>query len=870
MNLQNIPIIIEETNGISRINEPLSIGIPLPRGFIYDISKMELRNSENQMIPLQALPLAFWVDKSLKWILLDFQTSIQANKTTHYYIHSQDTTELTNNHPTISIIKNKDSIVVNTGPAKFFLTTKFFKIFEKVEVDGKDILKESKIVLTDDLGRKYEPEINRAFVETEGSLRTTIKIEGCVNDSKGSVLANVFLRVSFFAGSGVVRLDYTIHNPREAKHPSGFWDLGDKGSIYFKDLSLHIAMASDKDLTIEWSTQLGEKFSKAERKKIEIYQDSSGGPNWNSPNHINRFRQMTNSFCGYRVYIGEEIVKEGDRASPVVSLSDKNKRISGAIKEFWQNFPKAIEVENNNIIFRLFPYQYRDVSELQGGEQKTHTIFVSFENKADTLYSLSWVYNPLIPKLYPEWYSGSKVFSYFVPQNQDNNVEYINLVESAIKGENTFFDRRELIDEYGWRNFGDLYADHETVYYKGPKPLISHYNNQYDVVYGALLQFLRSGDSRWFEITDSLARHVIDIDIYHTNRDKSAYNGGLFWHTMHYTNVATATHRCYTKEVLKDKKAISRTGGGSSNEHNYTSGLLLYYYLTGNQQAKEAVLSLAEWVMNMEDGSKTIFRILDKSDTGLSSSTTDFNYHGPGRGAGNSINALIDAYLLSNDRRYLLQAEKLIRRCIHPKDDISKINLQEPEKRWSYTVFLQVLGKYLDTKEELNERDYMFCYAKESLLHYAKWMLDNEYIYLEKREKLEYPTETWAAQEMRKTNVFLFAAKYSDEPLRNNFLEKARFFYDASIKKLLSYETKFFLRPIAILLFCGSMYSYFQKNPEERANTISQNYNFGSPKKFISQRVKATRKFTATFSLFLVILIGYILIILFSKYTAYH
>ena len=33
-----------------------------------------------------------------------------------------------------------------------------------------------------------------------------------------------------------------------------------------------------------------------------------------------------------------------------------------------------------------------------------------------------------------------------------------------------------------------------------------------------------------------LARHVVDIDIYHTTNDKSAYNHGLFWHTEHYVD----------------------------------------------------------------------------------------------------------------------------------------------------------------------------------------------------------------------------------------------------------------------------------------------------------------------------------------------
>ena len=82
------------------------------------------------------------------------------------------------------------------------------------------------------------------------------------------------------------------------------------------------------------------------------------------------------------------------------------------------------------------------------------------------------------------------------PSSQDPNPRYLALVDIAIKGENTFFDRREIIDEYGWRNFGDLYADHEAVGHPGLHPLVSHYNNQYDVIYGAVVQYARSGDRR--------------------------------------------------------------------------------------------------------------------------------------------------------------------------------------------------------------------------------------------------------------------------------------------------------------------------------------------------------------------------------------
>ena len=65
----------------------------------------------------------------------------------------------------------------------------------------------------------------------------------------------------------------------------------------------------------------------------------------------------------------------------------------------------------------------------------------------------------------------------------------------------------------------------------------------------ALLDIGCSGgiDPRWRVLMDDLARHVADIDIYHTVEDKAAYNGGLFWHTCHYVDAGTSTHRSYPR-----------------------------------------------------------------------------------------------------------------------------------------------------------------------------------------------------------------------------------------------------------------------------------------------------------------------------------
>jgi hypothetical protein len=434
----------------------------------------------------------------------------------------------------------------------------------------------------------------------------------------------------------------------------------------------------------------------------------------------------------------------------------------------------------------------------------------------------------------PEWYTSSKAFSYLTPRSQDQHNDCQSWVDTAVAGPRSFFARREIIDEYGWRHFGDLYADHEAVDHAGETPLVSHYNNQYDVVYGAIIQYVRSGDRRWFDLMRDLAKHVIDIDIYHTHEDRPEYNGGLFWHTDHFADAATATHRTHSK-VTKEMNKLADYGGGPSNEHNYTTGLLHYYFLTGDPLASEAVQTLADWVINMDNGSSRLLGRIDKRPTGACSSTVSRDYHGPGRGSGNSLNALLDAYLLTRGAPYLAKAEQLIRRCIHPADDLHERQLDDVEHRWSYTVFLQVLGKYLDLKVEMDDLDDMYSYARASLLHYATWMLEHEVPSTCVLDRVEIPSSTWPAQDIRKSNVLYLAAKHATEALHSAFRQKADFFFRTCIQDLRSFPTHTLTRPVAIMMSHAHISSYFQSHPEELAPQPRQICDFGQPQRFTPQ-----------------------------------
>ncbi len=365
---------------------------------------------------------------------------------------------------------------------------------------------------------------------------------------------------------------------------------------------------------------------------------------------------------------------------------------------------------------------------------------------------------------------------------------------------------------------------------------MSQYNNQYDLVLGMGLNYLRGGCTEWLEQMQDLARHVIDIDIYHTDEDRRSYNHGMFWHTVHYVDAGLSTHRTYPAGTC---------GGGPSSGHAYARGLLLYYCMTGDDTAREAVVKMGEWMIASEDGSATKYKWLAGGETGLTTASGTEDYHGPGRGPGNAVEVLLTAFELTQERRFLEHAEKVIRRVVHPNQKVASLDLLDAENKWFYNLFLQALGRYLEVKISCGEIDRMYAYGQRTLLNFAEWMADHEYPYLDKPEILEYPTETWAGQEMRKVEVFQWAARHTDGKQRERFLERAQFFFDTSCKQLHGFGDKNSMcRPVALLLTSGYSHNWFRQGGLDKIKNapIGQNFDFGKPTVFVSQKSRALRR----------------------------
>ncbi|GAM10587.1 hypothetical protein OR1_02876 [Geobacter sp. OR-1] len=799
-----LEVLVTELCGIDRKHEFVRIGVPCPKGALLDTAGLQLLSPENESQQLQSQILKKWQDGSVKWLLIDFAATVPANSNRLYRLIEQNDSTKSELRP-IQITKGSDHWRVSTGAAEFVIDIREYRPFRSIIVGNEELLTgDGSFCLFGADGKNLKPIIETIEVESEGPIRSILRIEGRFESERRNSPRYVS-RIHFFADSSYIQLEITLQNPGAASHPGGLWDLGDSGSLLFKEFSLVFPLNPSGTSRIHCSPEpdLSAFEFDVSSGGMRIYQESSGGHNWDSPVHRTRDGNVRLRFSGYEITRGGETVATGKRATPIVWYDNGDAGVSVAMPCFWQEFPKAFSIDKDDLKVEFFPGCSPDLHELQGGEQKTNSLCLDFAACPETL---AWVRAPLIAVPSPETSHNSGVFIDLPYLHGDKNVT--DLVDRFVTADD-LYKKREVVDEYGWRNFGDLYADHEAVYHKGTTPFVSHYNNQYDGVGGTYRKFFATGDPKWGEIASALARHVQDIDSYHTDNDREEYNRGLFWHTDHYIDAGLSTHRSCSKEHLavKDPRFC---GGGPAAEHCYTTGLMYHYFQTGNPVFREAVIDQADWGLRSLSGPMTVLAVLKRSvgyiqklrNAGNTLKTL-FPKYPLTRGTGNVLTACLDAYEVSGDNRFISKAEELIRGALHPEDDIDARNLLNAEIAWSYTVLLNAVAKFIYKKHELEQHDAGYHYAKASLLAYAEWMLVNEYPYLEKPQILEYPNETWAAQDLRKSVIFYHAAHFCAAVRVNAYLEHARYFFNAAADELQRHKTSTLTRPVVLMLQNG-------------------------------------------------------------------
>ena len=394
---------------------PVTCGVPWPRGALRDVGSLRLRDAQGRPVPLQARTLNFWPDGAVRWVLLDWQATAASAP----YRLSVGAGQPTHGAAAVRTTVQGGSVTVDTGIARFELGTGDVFPFRAALVGGVPAIDPTRtaFVVEDEAGRVYRPRIDKIEVEEGGPVRVQVRMRGELAETGAEPLAQFDARLNFFAGSALVHFDLTIRNPRRAEHPGGLWDLGDPGSVFLRDAALNVTLSSDPGPTeCRCSPELAAPFESLPTP-LELYQDSSGGVNWKSSNHLNRSRIVPTTFRGYRLRAGAA-ERSGLRATPAVYLRRGSQAVGITVPWFWQNFPKALEATGDALVLRLFPRQYADAHELQGGEQKTHSFSVLFGATGSPEDELMNAREPAHAAATPDWYCATGAVPYLTPRRR--------------------------------------------------------------------------------------------------------------------------------------------------------------------------------------------------------------------------------------------------------------------------------------------------------------------------------------------------------------------------------------------------------------------------------------------------------------------
>ncbi len=804
---------ITERQGIERQSEYVSFGVPLSRSMnIFDASQLTVTNSTDEPLPAQFEVLARWggtlddTSNPAKWVLAGFFSDLPAGG---YERYKMKTGEIEASFTDIiSVDETRDNkLIIDTGPAQFtILKDHNFNLFDQVIVNNRDIILPLKpeeaicykpagslsLVMGDIQG--LSSRMTDVMVEREGPLYLVLKGRGSIVDAQGKPLLDYTVRYHFYAGDTKVKIDFTVENNHpiiEAEHgqPGNVHEVGAVNSVYIGSLSLNLRLLDNS--SVHAYTEDGVDVV-LQNGSLRLYQDSSGAHSWDNyvgmvgwPGEEISAAPRIQSFCELPGYVisGVNMEKEihGQQATGWIAASAESSgaAISVAFRDFWQNFPKALEVyPDGTISIDLFPNGEQFYHNLRVGEAKTHSVLFEFKDgdfNPDAAYQTAQAFsNPLWAITPPEWNTLSGVLGPVPVRNTEAWSSYENYVNQAFEPNPDFdisehgegFGNRTLlqvIDDYGfygWQDYGDVPLDYESF---GPKQA-GQMNLKYWFTYGMFMQMLRSGDERWYELALPAAWHLADIDHLHIPDSGIEHwsHGAYFGHSQHDEPGNINPNRNY------NSPSVDLFFGPAD--------LLLAYYVTGNQRFAEVAMEGLQAMENLSQFSNFADPI-------------------PHRSRANLIFAYIEGYRYTGDQRWMDALRHVVGETA--KTD-NKPWLNDPGKyrpggddQWlssfSLSQVMWTMGRYLDFLDEYNLPDDLG--VADALVVYAGFFLEHNMVEYRSGRAATYNAfwffdpgwgeyleiNNWA---LVTADALAYAYRYSGE---ERFFDAAVLFYETGI-----------------------------------------------------------------------------------------
>ncbi|WP_022668844.1 hypothetical protein [Desulfospira joergensenii] len=632
-----LPLSIRDNSGVGRVKWPVTSGVPLPYGIVHKTDELSLINSEGKQIPCQfkALSRYYARDKSIRWVLIDFQIDLKGNEEKLVFLTNKS-------HPfnlenPIQIDENNKRLIVTTGKLCVTISkTRGGSLFDSVTVNDQEIINNKEysgpFIRSGNIdymehfkgdswnthGWVHKKNLEEIFikeekysgsrniyddvlVEDEGPLHAVVLLKGKFLSQKTgagilkSGFYNYTTRLHFYMNKSFIKVEHSIDNS-EIEMPFSnrmFIEAGLQHTLSLNGNIFVTAGGYKKDGDFELSTKeyggesllfqnLGVNVKKKGRKFAEPGKYVFSGVN-------SRHKEA-------------EIFNEG-RKAVFLDFSNEKGGLGIGIKYFWQEAPKAIEIKDNKlrVLLHANPSKYilsaeSKAYDLDFGERSISDVLYYFHDEKKDKYKIRDIFRafnfPLFAYAHSNWVAATETWYFEISPDKI-------LPDKSLRELKHF--KPSMI---GYRLYGKNHG----------------YNSggHHESLNSGWLSFMRSGDLVDFEKNIAKSRWTI------------AHNPGwAFKNNIPEWNSNTKS----LKEIdnfFKNWDRISgfgpknfylwrdteKKGGGKTYlnmykwlpdmEHYALFRLFEYYYLTGDRRALDSIYGFVNWAVNFQH--KHIFK----------------------------------------------------------------------------------------------------------------------------------------------------------------------------------------------------------------------------------------------------------------------
>ncbi len=651
---------VVERAGVERKAEPVTCGVPFPKGLLRGTGHLTLLDAAGKPVPASFTAVNFWPkDKSVRWALLDTQLSVAARGTATFGVAVAVGKPRMPSAP-VQVTEEGGLIKIHTGALMFEVRKNGFRLFEAVSVltstrsrkSWWEVLGSHPEGLAMTIGGKRYTSAadteSKVIVEEKTPMRVTLLATGKLA-GPGPDRYDYEVRIHAYSGSTRVKIVATVTKkygkPRDMKH-------------YIEDLSLGFKLRGAKDLKFalggDGAPATG-KLAAGQKAHVIVRKSTS----WE---------------------FGGEAKGSGDPKArkPLTigwgNLVNANRGVAVGVHRFWQTFPKAIELCGDGTInVGLYPKLAGKKLQFFTGMARTHEVLLYFHDgkakPADIQKVFVGFQKPLFAAAPPEWYcqktgvfgtlaaAGSKLAGEGTKEfaNFDKRISgYFDKLSGP--GRDKWSKRGVTIDTYGWLAFGDtLHYVWKNGKSKGTPWDIAWDSNYYDLAHIAAMYFARTGEAKYLEWFRDQTWHFMDIDVCHWN--PGFKQGG-------------SSRRCpATNHVGFDPPEHMSPIINVAFSHHKSESLFERYYLFGDRRALKVGMELAEHARRYKDAD-----------------------YGGTRKPGHQIISLLAGYRHTGDKKYLERAKKVIDVGIVRQDRFD--GLFNARVRFTDGILLESFAKY--------------------------------------------------------------------------------------------------------------------------------------------------------------------------------